>query len=260
MESPSLNWGVVIGAGGRIKDPALIQAIGTDRKALAQVGGVACVTRVQRAVQAAGFGACVTVGPQEIEAATEHGLWVPEVGRHLDNICAGVEALADVDAFVILPADAPFITGSGIRSFAESVASKVRGETWFGIGLCPSERFQRDFPECPCQDFRLREGRFVSGALYAASRIGVLSARETIQRFSNSRKSQVGLVAKIGLRAMFQYVTGSLDLMGAEQTARRILGGQAAGILDTESAAIVDIDTVEDWQAVLAIAQRLEGA
>lgn len=248
----------MIPAGGLVEDP-LATAVGTPRKALADIHGKSSLQLVLEAVLEAGFEPdeiAVVSGP-EVQKATEgRAIWVQEEGRQVQNAWLGVEAIPDAEGILFLPGDAPLLSGEGVREFGRKVFERVKepGGEWFSAGLCPLADWNERFPDWPNPHLRLKDGDFVSGAYYATSRSGFFKGAEIFAELSGSRKSQVKMLWKIGLWPMVRYMMHQVSIHEAEEQLGRVFGGQAIVISDCDPEAMADIDTVEDYEAILQYA------
>lgn len=244
----ALNWGVVIPAGGLVKDP-LASTLGTPRKALATIGGEPCVSRTVRAVRAAGFEQIVVVSGEDVHPYIEGAVFVMERAGQMENAAAGVEALPDCDAILFLPADTPFLSPASIRHFVDSVESQLHGagSHWLAAGLCPYQEFLKVLPGFEHPHIRLTDGDYMSGAFYATSREGFFAGVELFKGFSNSRKSQVGMLLQIGLWPMAKYLMHRMSLREGLGILSRLFGGKGIAITDCDPWAMADIDTVEEY-------------
>ena len=250
-----MNWGAVVLAGGTV-DPVLAEVLGTDRKALAMCEGRSCLARTLAAVRDAGIKHSVAVGPEEVQSEVHFGDWVAEGSRQMVNARKGVDHFAGVDELLFLPSDSPLLSGDGLRHFLSAVERRRTRDRWLAAGVCPAAVFESEFPEVPTQAVRIREGRFVSGAYYAASRDAFFGAMDIVAVMAESRKSQFGMLRRLGLGTLLKAVTGRLRLAEGEARVSQLMGAEAFAILDCDAAAMVDIDTPEDWRAVQAIFAR----
>ena len=254
-----MKWGVVIPAGGLVVDP-LASALGTPRKALANIHGKPSLLMVLEAVHAAGFDAdeiAVVGGPELKPVIGDRAVWVEEEGRQIQNAWLGVEAIPDAEGILFLPCDAPLLTGEGVRAFGEGVferVKEVKGE-WFAAGLCPHPYWDEAFPDWPNPYLRLRDGEFVSGAYYATSRAGFFKGAELFAELSSSRKSQVAMLWKLGIWPMIRYLLHQVTVEEAEDRLGHVFGGQAIIVPDCDPQGMADIDTVEDLEAILKYAK-----
>lgn len=257
-----MKWGVVVAAGGLVTEP-LATAIGSPRKALARIGNKSILAHTLDAVRGIPCEECVTVSGPDVASDVTFGKLIEESSSQMENVRRGLMALPPVDAVLFLPSDSPFLTTSALIDFQAQVAARVAegvAARWFTAGLCAERETQRLYPEMPTEALHFREGRLMSGALYAASPEGFFHALNLLHQASDSRKNQLKLAIKLGPVLMLRYFMRRLNLADAAQRVSDVLGGTAFPILEVDPATVLDIDTVEDLQACLAIARRTLGS
>lgn len=243
-----MTWGVVIAAGGLVKDP-LASAIGTPRKALATIGGRTCLERTLDAVRDAGLDVCVTVSGDDVEPHVHHGEFVCEGEGQIENARIAVETLPDVEAVLFLPADSPLLSAESLTQFISDLEERIEKEQerWLAVGLTTLQDFKAEFPGIKNQPIRLRDGDFLSGALYATSPEGFLHAINVIDEMSKSRKSQLSLLMKLGVWTVLCYLMHRVSISDAEEKLGKILEGQAIIVTGCDPSMAADIDDVADF-------------
>lgn len=251
------NWGLVIPAGGLVKDP-LATALGTPRKALAVIGGAHCVVRTLDAAYEAGFRKIAVVSGEDVREVIGDDYFVMEGAGQIDNASRGVEFIGDCDRILFLPADTPFLTAKSIQHFVDSVDGRIvgTGEHWFAAGLCQYKTFLNVLPGFEHPHIKLKDGDFMSGAFYATSRAGFLQAADQFRGFSDNRKNQFKMLMQIGIWPLIKYMFHKVSLVEAEQRMGRFFGGTAVVIPDCDPWSMADIDTVEEYQRLLIEADR----
>ena len=254
-----MTWGVVVVAGGLVKDP-LASAIGTPRKALARVSGRSCLARTLDAVKAAGLDVCVTVSGDDVADHVHHGKLVQEGETQIENARIAVEALPPVDGVLFLPADTPMLPGAALTDFLASVEERIDEgqERWFAGGLTSLADFNRAFPGMSTQAIRLSDGDYLSGALFATSPEGFFHAIDVIDQMSHSRRNQLGMLWKLGLWAVVCYLMHRMSLKDAELRLGRVMEGQAIIVTGCDPRTAADIDDVADYDE-LRIHANLSG-
>jgi hypothetical protein len=246
-----MRWGVVVAAGGLVKDP-LASAIGTPRKALAVVNGRPCLEWALGAVRDAGLADCVTVSGDDVEPHLIHGRLVMEKSAQIENARIAVEALPECDAVLFLPADSPFLDGAMLRSFVEKVESRVEAgaDRWLAGGLTTLREFQGLFPRIEPHPINLKDGSFLSGALYAASPSAFRHAIGVLDEMSRSRKNQFAMLWKLGPWTILRYLLHRVSLAEAEQRLGRLFGGQAIVVTGCSPLMAADIDDVAAYDEI----------
>lgn len=243
-----MKWGVVVLAGGLVKDP-LATALGTPRKALAQIKGKTCLTRTLEAVKEAGFLDVVTVSGGDVLPHVVHGKLVPEEKTQTQNARAGVEALPKVDAVLFLPADSPFLKPSSVLAFTQEIERKVGDSVeraWMSAGLVSLEDFTQEFPRVGVQPIVLKEGSFLSGAFFATSPTAFFSAIATIESLSESRKNQLAMLWRLGLWAVVCYLLHRVSLSDAARRLGRLFESEVFFVTGCDPTVAADIDEVAD--------------
>ncbi|MCH8978051.1 MAG: nucleotidyltransferase family protein [Armatimonadetes bacterium] len=254
-----MNWGVVVAAGGLVRDP-LASAIGTPRKALAVISGRSCLSRTLDAVKAAGLDTCVTVSGDDVADHVHHGELVHEAETQIENARIAVEALPPVDGVLFLPADTPMLSGAILTKFVAAVEQRIDEgqERWFAAGLTGLSEFRKEFPGIQIQAIKLSDGDFLSGALFAASPDGFFHAIGVIDQMSHSRRNQLGMLWKLGLWTVVCYLMHRMSLNDAEQRLGRVMEGQAIIVTGCHPSMAADIDDVADYDE-LRIHANLSG-
>lgn len=250
-----MRWGVVVAAGG-VADSDLARAIQTHRKALAKIGEKTSLAHTLDAVKSAGFERCVTVSGPEVALAVHHGDFVEEADSAVDNALLGLEALIDVEAVLFIPADTPFLEGDMLTDYTRAVESRAREDRWYSAGLTPTPTFLETYPGVPVESLRLREGRYLSGALYAANPAGLRHAIDVIRGMRRSRKSQLSMAFRLGPLNLIRYFTGRISLGQAERVVGNVFGGQVVLVPDCHPASCLDFDTVEDFEHIIRLALK----
>src|SRR5579875_3036492 len=221
----------VVLAGGR-PDPLLTG--GPLPKAFAPIRGRLMVQFVLDALRAAdGVGRIVIVGPPAMPsavAAYAHAM-VPDQGRLLENVEAGLGGLA-ADAYALVAAaDLPLLTARGVTVFL-AAARALRADIAYGIvgradvmRACPGAR--KTF-------VRLRP--LLAGAIAA-------------------RKRPWDLARLFGLRTLAELATGRLRIASLEARVAHITGVRVRAVVCPEPEIALDVDRPED---LALMAQRLE--
>lgn len=252
-----MRWGCVVAAGGR-ETGTLARAMGTERKALCEFEGRPSIAWVLDAIRDAGIGACATVSGEDVRPAVHFGAFVSETGGAVDNVAAGLASIRDrCDALLFLPSDAPGLTKAALTQFMASVEERAATGNWLAIGLCSLTAFAAAFPEVPAGALRLREGRFVSGALYAGTPAAFESCLERIRQLRKSRKSQLGMVAQIGLGSAIRFVLGLVDHATAEKKLSQVAGASVILVLDSDPVMALDFDDIQELEALRRCFHRI---
>jgi len=254
------DWSAVITAGGDAP-PGLREAIGTPHKSFAEFGGLPSVAHVVEACLGAGIERIAVVAEEEARGGlSAYSVSHAQPGAsNIQSAKSGMNALGSGGKVLFVPGDSPLLRASQILHFISRLEERlsVAEEPWFAIGFSPKAHVEDAFPGAPYRYLRLREGKFASGALLAASTSGFDSALRILEDASRNRKSQLRLLLKFGPGALLSYFAGRLSLAQAEQRAARVLGGEAIIVPDCHPASTYDIDTLEDWRWLSENYERL---
>lgn len=246
-----MTWGAAVAAGGLVKDP-LASALGTPRKALAMVKGRSSLAWTLDAVREAGFEDCAVVSGEDVAPHVHHGRLVIEGASQMENARLAVEALPTASAILFLPSDSPLLTGEALSGFVTQVEARVRDgeERWFAAGVTTLPEFQSLFPRMHAVPINLKDGSYMTGALYACSREGFFHAVRVIEGFSRSRKNQLAMLMKLGPWSVLRYFLHRVSLAEAEDRLGRLFDGQAIIVQGCDPRMAADIDDVADYDEI----------
>ncbi len=250
-----MKWGVVILAGG-YAEPDLAIALGTHRKALAEIGGSTCLARTLDAVRRAGLTEIRVVGGEETAGIAGPSCWVPEERGQMDNARAGIGSLPPVDGVLWLPADAPFLRKDGIINYLARIEERVSQPNWISAGLCPLAQCLATFPGSGSKSLRLARSRYRSGAYFATSPSSFQVASGMFEKISANRRNVIGMLAQLGPLAFAKYLSGRISLTEAEEVLGKLFGSQGIIVADCDPEMVIDIDTLSDWEFILRYADR----
>lgn len=245
---------MVVAAGGLEPDP-LASAMGTPRKALAPVAGRASLARVLDAVKEAGLEDCVTAAGPDTHPWIHWGAAAPEGGTGVESVAHGVDALDPAcEAVLILPSDAPAMDGPMMRAFLDAVERRRNVERdvqrWYAAGICTLAAFESAYPGYPVHPLRLREGRFLSGALFALSRAGFRHGVGVFDAMRQSRRSQLGMIRRLGPGPLVRYLAGRIALADAEAIIGRLLDGAVWVVPGMDPATCLDFDDADEYALI----------
>lgn len=231
--------------------PDLYEVTGAPSKGLCPVGGRPSLQWTLDALRASRIESCVTVGAESLKPAVTFGDFQIEAGSAVDNALAGARALSACESHIYLPADLPLLTARDIEAFVDAIERRVdisAEEVWFAAGLCPAQAFERRFPGSAYKSLRLREGRMLSGGLYASSAQGLLRGARLFADIRRRRRSVVQMLFRLGSANLAAYALGRIDLPRAEQTLERLLGGRVVIVPDCSPESCLDFDDAREYQ------------
>jgi hypothetical protein len=153
---------------------------------------------------------------------------------------------------LFLPADSPLLTAAMLKDFVKGVESRVQAgqEKWFAAGVTTAEEFKEVFPRMNVAPINLKDGSFLSGALYAASRAGFFHAISVIDSMSRSRKNQLAMLLKLGPWTVVRYLLHRVSVADAEVRLGRVFDGQAIVVTGCDPLMAADIDDVADYDEI----------
>jgi hypothetical protein len=108
----------------------------------------------------------------------------------------------------------------------------------------------------PTKPINLKDGSFMTGALYAASPPAFFHALDLLAALSQSRKNQFRMLVRIGLWSLVRYAAGRVSLREAERRLSKAFGAQAIIVTGCDPLMAADIDDQSDYKAILAYANR----
>jgi len=252
------QWGVVILAGGLVKDP-LACRIGTPQKALAEFNGLTSIERTVQAVRDSGISLVVVVGC-EYDGQISGNL--PDLGTAAKNAIAGTRKLEELGAskVLLLPADQPLMFGSAIRQFIDHLDSRTILGEFFASGLAKLSDFRNAYPSASATPIRLRDGEFLSGGLFAGTLQAIYSSEELVAEFRKNRKSQIKMVARVGLDVLLRFVFRRVTLAEAESRLERLMRHQCILVPDCHPSTVLDFDNVDEYEEISAIFNQMVNA
>jgi hypothetical protein len=174
-----------------------------------------------------------------------------ETDTKFESARRGVEALPpDVEAILFLPADTPFIRAEDIRYFIKETESRLEtgDKKWYSAGLCEEGRFAETFPHVSAKPFSVKEGDFVTGALYATGREAFHEGYEMLEEVKRSRKTGLKLISKLGPLGVLRYFLRSLTLDQCAERFGRSIGGKLILVQGCSPETVAGVDTLQDWQ------------
>jgi hypothetical protein len=155
-----------------------------------------------------------------------------------------------VDAALLLPADSPLITEEMLLPFMEFVEGQAPTSPWCGAGICPARTFAQTFPQAPMRTIGLREGKFVSGGLFAASPEAIHNAITVLTQMRHSRNSQFAMVRRLGLWNLVRYLLRWVRVADAERIIGHALSARAIIHPSVHPATCMDFDTVQEYRCL----------
>jgi GTP:adenosylcobinamide-phosphate guanylyltransferase len=246
---------IVLAGGG----PDAVSAGAPDlpNKAFVEIGGIALVERVIRALRSAPeVGRIIAVAPPAahgraaLAAADERRT---DGARMVDSLESGLAGAPPDDLVLIAASDLPLLSAAAI---AEFVTLAIARDVDVAYAIV-SERDHRDtYPAVPHTWAKMVEGRFCGGGLAALKPRVLPALRGVLDELGAARKSPLRLAAIFGWDIFPRFALGSLTVAAAERRASAILRAPAGAIPCSLPEVAVNVDRPSD----IALANGLVAA
>jgi len=232
----------VITAGGLV-DGDFARALGTDVKALAQLGGSTMLDLAIDAARGAGVGKLAVIGgdavrmhcrdrvDRVVDAAADGG----------ENVLRALAAWEDAP-LLYLTSDIPFVTAQAVKRFAQRSAG-------FGMTmpLAAHDAYVHCFPNAPEHVIKLGGERVANGNVFFIASEAIGPIRLWATRFFSARKSKLAMARLLGPGLLLRFVLGKLTIRAIEAKAENTLGFSVAAIRDSDPEICYDVDTYEEY-------------
>jgi CTP:molybdopterin cytidylyltransferase MocA len=240
-----------ITAGGRVSG-ALAAALGTDVKALAQLGNARLIDASIAAARAAGARRIAVVGSDAVRV---------HCGARVDDVIAespsGREnlrralATGERESLLLLTSDLPFVSGEAVARFVARTAGAE-----IALPLATAADYESAYPNAPPHATTLGNERVVNGSVvfFAAGLAPRVVA--SAQSFFSARKSPTRMALLLGPALVARFALGRLRIEHVEARARERLGIDARAVRGCAPSLCFDIDTLEDFRYALAHRER----
>jgi GTP:adenosylcobinamide-phosphate guanylyltransferase len=253
------TYDAILPAGGEI-DPAFADKVGTNNKALIELGGKPMVARVVQALRDSGrVRRIAVIGPAEVqEVAKAHGAdLVLEQGlTGPDNIMNGLAALQagpePPHKVVVATSDLPFLTPDLVRRFIDSCPT----DTDICLPLVTKAEYQARFPNSTATFIPLADGVWTAGCLYLLDTQALLRAKPHIDRIFAVRKSKLGMAKLLGPGFLLKFLTKKLAVPDIETKIRSLLDCSGRAIPGSAPELAFDIDYLDDYEYALTQVER----
>jgi len=201
-------------AGGRIGG-AYAEAAGTSIKALVPVAGKPVIAYLLDALRGLPeIGSVCVVGPEDVRDALGEGiLWEAETGSAPGNMEAGIRRLGTPETLLLCASDTPLVSAKALQGFI----AQAPKDADICLPLVPKENYLARFPDGRDVFVRLKEGKMTAGSQFLIRPEPVLRNRALIERFFNSRKSQIAMAMAIGLPTVTRFLAGRLSVAEVEK-------------------------------------------
>lgn len=242
------QWNAVVLGGGDPGDP-FASAHGARVKALIPVAGQPMALYVLRALRDSGrIGRVAYVGPTTPEMDALIDFRVTDQGQLLANLEAGVEALGDPGARVLVAtADIPMLRPEELRDLLADAPDAA-----LVYPVVRREACEAAYPGVKRTFVKVRDGTFTGGNLFLLDPALIGQFLPRLREVLAARKAPLKLAALIGPSVLFQLLTGRLTVKTLEEKVSAILQVSARALVTPYASVGTDIDKDED----LALAER----
>ena len=233
----------VITAGGRV-DAKFAAEIGTEVKALANIGGRSLLERAVVAAREAGAQTVSVVGGREVRdaAANFADRVIAEAPTGRENVHLALAAFPG-RPLLYLTSDLPFVTGTQLREFLSRLSPGS-----LGMPLAAADAYERRFAGAPEHATVIGGERIANGSAFfipagCAERIDTLA-----QRVFEARKNLLRMAVMLGPSLLLKFATKRLRIADVERKAADLLGFPVVAVRDCAPELCFDIDTLEDYR------------
>jgi GTP:adenosylcobinamide-phosphate guanylyltransferase len=232
-----------ITAGGRV-DGALAAAMGTDVKALADVGNGKLIDHAIEAARAAGARRVTVIGNTEVRAhcAARVDAVIDASPDGRENLRHALEAGAD-GPLLLMSSDLPFITGDATTDFIARAAPSD-----LALPLASELAYVRTYPGAPNHVTALGNSRVANGSIVYFGPGIAPRVLDVAQRLFTARKSLWRMAMLLGPQLLARFALGKLEIEHVERRAERVFGIRARAVSDASPALCYDIDTLDDYR------------
>jgi molybdopterin-guanine dinucleotide biosynthesis protein A len=249
------QYDAILPAGGQI-DAEFAAKVGTDRKALIQLGGHTILRNSLECLQATGrFNRLVLIGPEDVAQSDSAKLAthrVPERSSGPDNIMAGLEALekdgGPTNKVVVLTTDLPFLTKEVLLDFLDRSPQDLE----IVIPVCTKTEYQKAFPDSTSTYMTLKDESYTAGGAFLMDPQALRRAMPMIDRLFANRKSKIGMARLLGPALLFKYLAKTITIDDVERKALSLMGIKGNALRDAPPQLAYDIDDLEDYEYALA--------
>lgn len=247
----------IVPAGGTI-DAEFAQLVGTQEKALIEIGGRSILQAVVQALRDSGrIRNIVVVGSSSVrEQVSSLGVECIEPGDSgPENIFRGFDKLQQlapkVEQALIVTCDLPFVSGESVASY---------------LDLCPPDRdicvpvidreaFEAAYPGTTSTFVQTKDGTFTIGGMFLMSARKLPQLRQSIEQIFAKRKSKIGMAMLIGPKFVWKYLTKSLTISDLEAKIESMLRCTGAAVRGAPVDLAYDIDYRDDYEYALKVAR-----
>jgi CTP:molybdopterin cytidylyltransferase MocA len=232
----------VVTAGGRVGEP-LASTLGTDVKALAEIGGRTMLDAAIDAARAAGAQRVLVVGGADVRAhcAARVDEVLDEAGEGRENIRRAMIA-GNAARLLLMTSDMPFVDGAGLAAFlAAAEGSDV------ALPVATGADYAAAYPGAPPHVTDLGGERIANGNVVYFAPGSAERVLPVAQRLFDARKSLWRMAALLGPALLARFAVRSLRIEHIERRARDVLGIDARACRNSAPSLCFDVDGDEDY-------------
>jgi CTP:molybdopterin cytidylyltransferase MocA len=232
----------VVTAGGRVAGP-LAEAIGTDIKALAQIGGRTLLETALVAAREAGARRLLVVGGPAVRAqcGSEVDDVLDEAGEGRENVRRAMLAV-DEEELLLLTSDMPFVDAAALKQFVAAAAGVD-----VALPVASGAEYERAFPGAPPHVTNLGGERIANGNVVYFAAGATTRVLPIAQQLFDARKS-LWRMALLGPALLTKFALRRLHISDVEARAQQKFGVRARACRDLSPSLCFDIDTNADYQ------------
>ncbi len=189
----------------------------------------------------------VAVGPEGLGATA-----VAPGPSLLENVRAGLAAVAPSDEFLVATGDAPLLTAGAVAAF---LAASRAAHAALGYPIVPRAACEAAFPGTRRTYVRADGVEYTGGNVFYLRAEAVAPLLAQVEAFYLARKNPLRLAGLFGLGTILALLTGTARVATLEAIASRRLGVAARGIVSGDAGVGTDCDKPSD----LALARAVLG-
>lgn len=245
------TFDALLPAGGTI-DETFAKLVGTDNKALIEIGGKTILRRTLDALEATGkVKSTLLIGPEVVRNhpdAASATLKIEPGETGPDNIYRGLNTLLSEpnppQKVLVITTDLPFLTPELLCRFIDSCPP----DRDICVPLVRASEFTDRFPGSTATFVKMRDDTWTTGCAYVMDVEALKKAKPHIDRVFENRKSKMGMAKLLGPAFVLKFITKRLTLVDVEAKIMSMLGCSGAAITGSPPELAYDIDDIEDYE------------
>ena len=246
-----MSLDVVIIAGGELPD-TLKKYTEYKSKAMLKIGDRHMIEYILEAVRGIkGIGRVVCVCREEEMRkvlGNKVDLLLPAKESMMENLRAGIHAVADSERVLICTADIPLVTSAMLEDFLDTCKSR---EIDLYFPIVEKAVNERKYPRVKRTYFRLKEGIFTAGNVVLLKPTVLEEHWALIEKAMSLRKSPLKLLQMIGIGFVLRFLFRQLSVTDLERKCEKIFGFCGAAVIVPHPEIGIDVDKESDYKLVL---------